>query len=583
MMLPTMVRRLFIRVWQRAWRWLPLPRLQYPDIALDLVPLFDVMAKYSLIDMEKDMRLSEALATLQLPQLKLLKQEFRVVLKEKSGTKEDHVSSIATHAVTQRFLFGSGEKIILNRVCQLLGRTIRIKESVKNIFDRIMLLFFMVTSKEENKSLSTLLLQGMGKVQYAQYPIVVSNHPFISREALLDYQAALDDEELIMQAVEVQDWSRALKISQCAKEKFVASQSALSGDIHSEFANLFTAQNVWCRIIAVGAHVLERMHNYTAAALELEWLLTYESYSPSARGRYWDRLSVDYQHVGKSVEAFQACMKGLADPHVRTGHRLAIRQRALKICEAKKNLHLYSSASSIPSIAISQPLIAETWAILIPNIDAFQPVMFMDGDTACAVEELVLRRARKCFWKGIHCEGGLSGTLFGLLFWDIIFAEVPNVFLTPYQVAPLDFGTNSFALKRSKAIDSRLLQIQSGNLEDMLLESWQQHYPQACVGVNWEMMDVVTLCEASSCIERKVLVGIMRRLAYDYRHCRGGMPDLFLYCRRQCKDGSWYKDCKFVEVKSPNDHLSRKQEIWLHELREMGACVAVCRVKAGVH
>ncbi len=59
------------------------------------------MAKYSLIDMEKDMRLSEALATLQLPQLKLLKQEFRVVLKEKSGTKEDHVSSIATHAVTQ--------------------------------------------------------------------------------------------------------------------------------------------------------------------------------------------------------------------------------------------------------------------------------------------------------------------------------------------------------------------------------------------------------------------------------------------------------------------------------------------------
>ena len=35
---------------------------------------------------------------------------------------------------------------------------------------------------------------------------------------------------------------------------------------------------------------------------------------------------------------------------------------------------------------------------------------------------------------------------------------------------------------------------------------------------------------------------------------------------------------RFIEVKSPNDRLSEKQEIWLHVLAELGADVAVCNI-----
>ena len=38
-------------------------------------------------------------------------------------------------------------------------------------------------------------------------------------------------------------------------------------------------------------------------------------------------------------------------------------------------------------------------------------------------------------WQGMHSEGGVWMTLFGLLMWEILFADVPNVFQTPFQVS----------------------------------------------------------------------------------------------------------------------------------------------------
>ena len=53
----------------------------------------------------------------------------------------------------------------------------------------------------------------------------------------------------------------------------------------------------------------------------------------------------------------------------------------------------------------------------------------------------------------------------------------------------------------------------------------------------------------------------MELLSSDYRHRRGGFPDLFLWTRRRLADGTWYAACKFLEVKSTNDRLSKKQQV----------------------
>jgi hypothetical protein len=51
-------------------------------------------------------------------------------------------------------------------------------------------------------------------------------------------------------------------------------------------------------------------------------------------------------------------------------------------------------------------------------------------------------------WQGWHCEGGILRTLFGVMMWDVLYADLPHVFFTAYQDLPLDFPYPSFFLNR---------------------------------------------------------------------------------------------------------------------------------------
>ena len=50
--------------------------------------------------------------------------------------------------------------------------------------------------------------------------------------------------------------------------------------------------------------------------------------------------------------------------------------------------------------------------------------------------------------QGWHCEGSVLRSLFGLLMWEQIFVDCPDVFLTPYQDAPLDLCFPNFIRTR---------------------------------------------------------------------------------------------------------------------------------------
>src|SRR5271170_5353384 len=55
---------------------------------------------------------------------------------------------------------------------------------------------------------------------------------------------------------------------------------------------------------------------------------------------------------------------------------------------------------------------------------------------------------RHLFEYSFHSEGSIVRTLFGLLFFDIIFAPIPGAFETPYQSAPLDIAEDAFYYAR---------------------------------------------------------------------------------------------------------------------------------------
>lgn len=58
-----------------------------------------------------------------------------------------------------------------------------------------------------------------------------------------------------------------------------------------------------------------------------------------------------------------------------------------------------------------------------------------DGEQ-CGVEQLALQHyaGEGGRWQGVHSESGIWLTIFGILMWEIIFADIPNVFRSKYQV-----------------------------------------------------------------------------------------------------------------------------------------------------
>lgn len=64
-----------------------------------------------------------------------------------------------------------------------------------------------------------------------------------------------------------------------------------------------------------------------------------------------------------------------------------------------------------------------------------------DGEQ-CGVEQLALQyyAGEGGGWQGVHTESGIWLTIFGLLMWDVIFSDVPNVFRTRFQACLLSYN-----------------------------------------------------------------------------------------------------------------------------------------------
>jgi Fanconi-associated nuclease 1 len=96
-----------------------------------------------------------------------------------------------------------------------------------------------------------------------------------------------------------------------------------------------------------------------------------------------------------------------------------------------------------------------------------------------------------------HSEGGIVRTIFGLLFFDIIFASIPGAFETPYQSAPLDIAEDSFYHARKDLIEARLGEIENNTASQILERVDIEHREKGtwCVGVRWDLFERQDLIE----------------------------------------------------------------------------------------
>lgn len=593
--------KLYVRLFQRKLTWIKMSKLEYEEIASDLTPVVEELKDSGFLQTESELQeLSDVLELLSAPELKTLAKTFHLV--SPAGQKQQLVDallklarqrSVCTWGKTQ-----SGVRAaILKRAKDLAGQSLRVCKGPRAVFSRILLLFSLTDSMEDEEAacggqgqLSTVLLVNLGRMEFPRYTVSRKTQIFRDREDLIRYAAAAHMLSDISAAMASGKWEEARELSQSAKGDWDQLKSHPSLKHHEAlplFLRCFTVGWIYTRIFSRAVEILERLRMYEEAVEELENLLSQKIYCPDSRGRWWDRLALNlHQHLKRPEAAIKCISEGLADPEVRTGHRLSLYQRAVRLRESpscKKYKHLLSQ---LPEIAVEDVKHVTITGRLCPQHGMGKSVFVIEtGDATnpttilCSVEELALDYYRRSgFDQGIHGEGSTFSTLCGLLLWDIIFMDgIPDVFRNAYQASPLDLCTDSFFLSRKQALEARLQLIHSApaaSLRALVTEAWQAQQGRVAALVSWDRFASLQQAqELVSCLGGPVLSGVCRRLAADFRHCRGGLPDLVVW-------NSESHHYKLVEVKGPSDRLSCKQMIWLDELQKLGADVEVCHVVA---
>ncbi|KAF5358415.1 hypothetical protein D9756_001293 [Leucocoprinus leucothites] len=195
------------------------------------------------------------------------------------------------------------------------------------------------------------------------------------------------------------------------------------------------------------------------------------------------------------------------------------------------------------------------------------------SDESVNVETYALQRYEMEGYVGFHSETRILTTIFGLVFWDIIFSSVPGAFETQFQAGPLDMFEESFYLARHALFEARLKEIEDGKAGEYLKRHDDRFRPKQtwCIGLRWDVCEQKQLLEIVKCLGAKTVAMICKLFCEDYAGRSSGVPDLIVW---KADEGI----CKFVEVKGPGDSPQPNQKLWFDSLMRAGAHVEICRI-----
>jgi hypothetical protein len=244
---------------------------------------------------------------------------------------------------------------------------------------------------------------------------------------------------------------------------------------------------------------------------------------------------------------------------------LAMATRPLDVAEAR------FAGQCLRRLAKDEPA-AAAWVGQHPRPDPVpERRLTLPRHPSGSVEQAALEAARAEGWEGFFTENTLWNALFGLAFWEQLFAPVPGAFQHRLQNAPSDLGSPEFHGRRAQALEARLEELaQPGALLRDLTRTAQTKQGVANAFVSWRALEPMHLAAALEHLPAEVVLSVLRVMAPSPTAFRSGFPDLFLY--RPGEVLLW-------EVKGPGDTLRPEQEWWLHHFGRAGLGAQVAWVK----
>ncbi|NXR06041.1 FAN1 nuclease, partial [Semnornis frantzii] len=219
--------KLYVRLFQRKLNWLKVNKIEYEEISMDLAPIIEELAEARFLQTESELEdLCEGLDLLSAPELKTLAKIFH--LPNPNGQKQQLVGDFLKLA-QQRSVFSKSQTgigtVILKRVKDLAGKSVRVCKGPRAVFSRILLLFSLSESMEDEETgsagqgqLSTVLMVNMGRIVFPSYTVNRKTQVFQDRDDLIRYTTAAYLSNDIATAMVNGNWEEANNLYMCAKE-----------------------------------------------------------------------------------------------------------------------------------------------------------------------------------------------------------------------------------------------------------------------------------------------------------------------------------------------------------------------------
>ncbi|MEP1593616.1 MAG: VRR-NUC domain-containing protein [Halieaceae bacterium] len=171
-----------------------------------------------------------------------------------------------------------------------------------------------------------------------------------------------------------------------------------------------------------------------------------------------------------------------------------------------------------------------------------------------------------------YVENKLMCSLFGLAFWEEIFAAIPGAFHNPYQSVPTDMYEQGFSQRRQDNLAQRLQHLSGVDLPAELGSAYRKYRDYQCRWTHWRALDEELVETAARIIPTDHLLSIWQRMLFDPGENRRGFPDLIAF-------GEQPGDYQMIEVKGPGDSLQESQKRWLRFFATNSIPASVAQVR----
>jgi hypothetical protein len=498
---------LYVRLISRVGPWFRLHKLNYPEIGELAKPMQRLVKEGLVVE-------ASGLCVDELGRLFTRQELHRAYGTLLSGPRSTSKAGLI-ESIEQ---LPMDEMQHLKQVTETVGDELRAPVCVDRV-ELLQLLFF----GNRHQGLTDFVLSDLGLARHYPYPLNPQHRLFSCRQALEEYLACCELQDVFYQCLEVDD------------------EEGMDG------VAMLMLESETC--FAVNQHRWQRAWNTVARELERRGKLelAVQLYQRSDRHPARERRARILEGLENWRGVVALCEDILAAPW----------------CEAEQEAATKILARAKRKLGAGPKRRAP---------DKFQEITIVLTRSGERVE----RDAQLHFqgqWHTAHyVENSLMNTLFGLAFWEQIFADVPGAFYNAYQGVPKDMYESGFAARRAQGITRRLDELRSADLHDVLMDAYKRYEGYQCHWTDWRTVDENLLSTALTIIPARDLFAIWERLLFDPAENRSGFPDLIAF-------GEQAGEYSMIEVKGPGDALQNNQKRWLRYFTEHAIPTAVAWVE----